>query len=127
MPAGAEWAMGRLNGLGPHRHAVDAVPGLGHHHLLRQSCLQERLDLTDPFPSHRAGGLDGISDPSSRCQILQRSAKYLVIPRLVTRENPMLVPTGTRLAAGRVVQLLLQRLKSVSLGQSGQARGLHGE
>ena len=78
--------MGRLNGLNAHQRTVDVISELRHHDVLRQHRLQERLNLTDPFSVRRVGGLDGISYPTGRREVLQRGAEYLVLPRLVARE-----------------------------------------
>ena len=57
--------------------------------------------MVDPLSGGGAGGLYGISNPGSR-QILQRSTKDLILPRLVTREKLTLVPTGNWVDGARV-------------------------
>ena len=81
----------------------------------------------DPFPGHRAGGLDGIRGPSGSCQILQWSTKYFILTRLVTRVEPTLMPTGAGLTALTIIQFTLNPLEVTALGQGGQASQLHGQ
>ena len=82
---------------------MNVLPGLGHHHILRQRRLQERLDLTDSFANGGAGGLYGVNDLSSCSYILQRSTDDLILPRLITQVKPELMPIGTRLIVHTVV------------------------
>lgn len=83
------------------------VSRLRHRYVLRQLRLQQGSDLTNTFLDCEIRGLNGISDPSSCRQVLHWTGEYLVFPGLVTREQPMLMPTGTGLLLGTIVQLFL--------------------